>query len=219
MFRDLVITLALVVVIVSGLWLAGVGRETMAGLVGYLTSSSDEPAPGEVSADDAMAMLADGAVWCFWPDERRRCAWAIRAEGAPTAAGFDVSVYAVERIANDVAEISVARTGLKVENGRLCDDPARPTTRSRLGYYADRDGVVLQDPRLRPASVAEFTAFRDAVGDPREAASCFRFEAGGETAAGKIWRQVFLKDGAEDGEPETFAVFPADTTVRLAPAW
>ena len=80
-----------------------------------------------------MAMLADGAIWCFWPDDQRRCAWAIRAEGAPVAAGFDVSVYAVEGARDGVAEISVARTGLKVEGGRLCDDPSRPTTRARLG--------------------------------------------------------------------------------------
>lgn len=217
MFRDLVITLVLVVIALTGLWLAGIGRETMAGAIAFLTADEPEERAAELRAEDALGMLSGGAVWCFWPDEARRCAWAIRAEQTPSPAGFDVSVYAVERAANGVAEISVARTGLKVTDGRLCDDPSRPTTRSRLGFYSDRNAIIIADPRLRPATVSEFTAFREAVGDPGEAASCFRFEPAGASAAGEVWRQVFLKGGEADGEPEEFTVFPADAAVRLAP--
>ncbi|MEO1612284.1 MAG: hypothetical protein AAFU55_08030, partial [Pseudomonadota bacterium] len=67
MLRDLIITLILITVIASGLWLTGIGRETMASAYDAVFGGEAED-ENALSLADVEGMLLSGATWCYWPD-------------------------------------------------------------------------------------------------------------------------------------------------------
>lgn len=220
MIRDIVVTLVLVLLAIGGLWVAGIGRETISGAIAFVAGSGEEAPPAQDDLPAVTKILDGGRVWCFWPDGEGRCAWALRAEQAPAAAGFDVSIFAsrASRVtdAGLVEEITVARSGLVFVEGRLCEDRDRPTTQERLGYYEALDGVMAADVRLRPASEADFADFMADVPESGGALVCFRFEES-ERAPDGAWLMHVETDGVESAPPEEFVIRAPDAVVRLAP--
>lgn len=219
MIRDVLAALMVALLAIGGLWTAGIGRETIEAGVTFLLDLGGGREAREAAPDDAAAvaaMLDDGRVWCFWPDGAGRCAWALRADGPAAEAGFDVAIYAArsarETQSGEALEISVARSGVIFEGGRLCEDRDRPTTRDRLGYYEALYGVLTPDVRLRPATAADYDAFRATVPEAGGLV-CFRFEG----APGDRWLMHVEADGAGEAPPEEFVIRERDAVTRLAP--
>ena len=213
MLRDIFISLVLLVAIVAGLWFAGIGRETMGALFsGFGEDGAERPeAPGD--AADLAKMFSNGQVWCYWPDEAGRCAWAMVAAETPGERSFDVAIHAAERrLAGDALEVSVARTGLVLSGALLCDDPARPTTRGRLGFYVSATGAV-SGAEPRPSRADEYAAYREAIGEPSTSVVCFSLSP----TADKRWRQQTLLDGAPSGPPEEFVILPPGEVILSPP--
>ncbi|MEL7465162.1 MAG: hypothetical protein AAFN79_13915 [Pseudomonadota bacterium] len=220
MLRDLVITCVLIVIAIAGLWLAGIGRETMAGayqaVADRIFGEEIEEETG-LSLADVEGMLLSQATWCYWPDISGSCAWAMRVAQRLSPERYDVDIYAIDGFGPQGMKIAVARTGLMIADGRFCDDPSRATTRARLRFYTDIRNAVAPDAQMRTATGLEFATFQRNVGDPREAARCFAFSVDGEMEGETILLQSFLKDGAPDGEPAAFSLRPGAALTRLRP--
>lgn len=231
MIRDIVVTLILVLLVIGGLWTAGVGRDAMSSALAFVfgDGSGDESSlaekGGEERGRDDLAIVAgildDAQTWCFWPDGKGRCAWALRADRDVAAAGFDVSIYAARAArstdAGEALEISVARSGLIFVDGRLCENRDLPTTRERLGYYHALGGALVADVSLRPATAADFEAFKAGVPDAGGAEVCFRFEKEERGAPDGTWLMHVETNGAEIAPPEEFVVRGREAAVALAP--
>ena len=91
MLRDLFITLILIVVVASGLWLAGIGRETMASAFDVVFGET-EPEETSLSIADVEGMLLSGSTWCYWPDRSGACAWAMRVGQRLSPERYDVDI-------------------------------------------------------------------------------------------------------------------------------
>lgn len=212
MLRDIFISAVLLAAVAAGLWFAGIGRETMGALVSGFGEDGVHGVGTPEDPADLAKMFSGGKVWCYWPDEAGRCAWAIVAAETPGERSFDVAIHAAERrLAGDALEVSVARTGLVLSGALLCDDPARPTTRARLGFYVSATGAM-SGAEPRPARADEYAAYREAIGEPAATVVCFSLTPSEDGR----WRQQALLDGAPSGPPEEFVILPPGD-VALSP--
>ena len=200
MLRDILIAAAVLAIAAFGLSFTDFGRRAVA-----IFSERG------VDAREMTARLDGGGFWCFRPGETGRCAWAIGAD-APRGRAFDVAVYSAERGPGGALRIAVARSGLIVSGNALCQNPARPVSPSRLGYYSDEIGEVSPTARLRLATDAEHQAYLATLADTGDAEVCFTFAEG----EGGVWLQTAFVDGEPVGVPEEFVIRPPGEPALLA---
>lgn len=192
-------------------------RATVVASAAILCASAASCEGRFLDREEVAALYGGGNVWCFWPDDRKRCLWAETAS-EPRRDAFSAKIFAHQDtyVSGDriLKRVSVSRNALKYRKDRLCEDKSRPLAQGDLEFYEDPEGLVRRDAQTRPSTAAEFADYLTQIeSGGREV--CFLYARGGIESIGLLYLQYVVVDGVVQDEPDEFLVFSSREKVRL----